>query len=73
MLIELYSVKPVLLDQNGLLQGEEGAALHFDLQAVGRDGSRSGYIPTGKVPEGTGKAITDRLREIEETLRAIGG
>lgn len=72
MIIEVYSTKPLPIDQNQLIQGEEGAAIHLDLLAVNKNGGRSGIISLPKITEETKKIIIDRFREIEEVLVAIG-
>lgn len=71
MIFEVYRIKPALIDQNGLLQGEEGAALHFDLQVLNKDGGRSGRLSMAKVQEESKETIIERFREIEEVLGAI--
>ena len=67
MVIELYRMKPVLVDQNKLMQGEEGAALHFDLEIVNK-GERSGNIFVDKISARSRNIIITRFKEIEKAL-----
>ncbi|MFQ5970093.1 MAG: hypothetical protein ACE5J2_06335 [Nitrososphaerales archaeon] len=67
MIIELYTIKPVLIDHNKLAQGEEGATIYFDLE-MDNKGERSGNISIEKIPTITRKAIVDRMKEVEQAL-----
>ena len=68
MIIELYRMKPVLVDQNKLMQGEEGIAIHFDLEITNK-GERGGNISINKIDTKSRKAIIDRFKEIEQALK----
>jgi len=71
MIIELYRMKPVLVDQNKLIQGEEGVALHFDLEVFNND-ERSGNVSIDKIAARSRKVIIDRFEEIEKALKDAG-
>ncbi len=71
MVFEVYRTKPILIDQNGLMQGEEGAALYFDLHVLNKDGGRSGSISAAKIPDAIKKMIAERFGEIGKTLAEL--
>jgi len=68
MVVELYKMKYALIDQNKMMQGEEGLALHFDLEVVSKD-ERGGNISVDKIVPRSKEEIIQRFREIEKMFQ----
>jgi hypothetical protein len=68
MVVELYKLKYALIDQNKMMQGEEGLALHFDLEVVNKD-ERNGNISVDKIVPRNREEIIERFREIEKAFQ----
>lgn len=67
MVMELYRTTPVLINYNNLMQGEEGAAIYFDLEITKR-GEKSGTVDIGKIPDEIEQSIIDRMKEMKEAM-----
>lgn len=70
MIIEVYRTKLVPLDHNKLMQGEEGAAVYFDIEEVSRKG-KDGNISLHKITAEHRKAMTEMFGEVGKALAAV--
>lgn len=68
MIVELYIIRPVLVDHNQLMQGEEGVSVYFDLEIVWK-GEKSGTIEMEKVPDKVKHEIIERFEEVKTAVK----
>lgn len=71
LLVELYQISPVLMDYNGLMQGEEGVVTYFDIETIKnqKTARRDPYINTERVSEDLTNRIAISLNEVAYVLK----
>jgi hypothetical protein len=71
LLVELYQISPVLMDYNGLMQGEEGVVTYFDIETIKnqKTARRDPYINTERVSEDLTNRIANSLNEVANVLK----
>jgi hypothetical protein len=71
LLVELYQISPVLMDHNGLMQGEEGIVTYFDIETIKnqKTARRDPYINTERVSEELTNRISNSLNEVANVLK----
>lgn len=71
LLVELYQISPVLIDYNGLMQGEEGVVTYFDIETIRnqKTARRDPYINTERVSEDLTNRIANSLNEVANVLK----
>jgi hypothetical protein len=71
LLVELYQISPVLMDHNGLMQGEEGVVTYFDIETIKnqKTARRDPYINTERVPKDLTNRIANSLNEVANVLK----
>jgi hypothetical protein len=71
LLVELYQISPVLMDYNGLMQGEEGVVTYFDIETIKnqKTARRDPYINTERVSEDLTNRIANNLNEVANVLK----
>ena len=63
LLMEVYHISPVLIDDARLVTGEEGCLFTFDLEHV-KNGVKEGLIDPKRIPENIKENLIKRLDEI---------
>jgi hypothetical protein len=73
LMIELYQVSPVLIDHNGLMQGEEGVVTYFDIETIRNQkmSRRNPYVNTERVTDDLTNRIANELNELANKLNKI--
>jgi hypothetical protein len=73
LLIELYQISPVLIDHNGLMQGEEGVVTYFDIETITnqKTSRRDPYVNTERVTDDLTNRIANKLNELANKLKKI--
>ena len=73
LLIELYRISPVLIDYNGLMQGEEGVVTYFDIETIRnqKTSRRDPYVNTERVTDHLTNRIANELNELANKLNKI--
>jgi hypothetical protein len=73
LLIELYQISPVLIDYNGLMQGEEGVVTYFDIETIRnqKTSRRDPYVNTERVTDHLTNRIANELNELANKLNKI--
>jgi hypothetical protein len=71
LLVELYQISPVLMDHNGLMQGEEGIVTYFDIETIKnqKTARRDPYINTERVSKDLTNRIANSLNEVANVLK----
>jgi hypothetical protein len=71
LLIKLYQTSPVLIDYNGLMQGEEGITNYFDIEVLKNKKMkrREAFLDTIKMPKEAADMLSGELGDVGETLR----
>jgi hypothetical protein len=71
LLMELYQISPVIMDYNGLMQGEEGVVTYFDIETIKnqKTAKRDPYINTERVSQDLTNRITNSLNEVANVLK----
>jgi hypothetical protein len=71
LLVELYQISPVLMDYNGLMQGEEGVVTYFDIETIKnqKTARRDPYINTERVSEDLTNRIANSLNEVANVFK----
>jgi hypothetical protein len=71
LLMELYQISPVIMDYNGLMQGEEGVVTYFDIETIKnqKTARRDPYINTERVSQDLTNRITNSLNEVANVLK----
>ncbi|CAN5228274.1 hypothetical protein BH18THE2_BH18THE2_19690 [soil metagenome] len=71
LLVELYQISPVLMDYNGLMQGEEGVVTYFDIETIKnqKTARRDPYINTERVSGDLTNRIANSLNEVANVLK----
>ena len=71
LLVELYQISPVLMDHNGLMQGEEGIVTYFDIETIKnqKTARRDPYINTERVSEDLTNRIANSLNEVANVFK----
>lgn len=67
MLIEIYHISPVMIDEMRMIAAEEGCLCHFDLEHVKKD-IKEGNFDTAKIAS---KVKDNLLKRMDEVLVAI--
>ena len=70
LLVELYQISPVLIDHNGLMQGEDGVVTYFDIETIRNQKAAISdpYINTEKVTKNLTDAIVNRFDQVVNVL-----
>jgi hypothetical protein len=73
LVIELYQISPVSMDYDKLMQGEEGVATYFDVEAIKskKTKERDSYVDTKKIDVESTEQIVRKLSEVARTLHNI--
>ena len=73
LLIELYQISPVLIDYNGLMQGEEGLVTYFDIETIRnqKTSRRDPYVNTERITDDLTNRITNELNKLANKLKKI--
>ena len=71
LLIKFYQTSPVLIDYNGLMQGEEGITNYFDIEVLKNKKMkrREAFLDTIKMPKEAADMLSGELGAVGETLR----
>ena len=71
LLIKFYQTSPVLIDYNGLIQGEEGITNYFDIEVLKNKKMkrREAFLDTIKMPKEAADMLSGELGAVGETLR----
>ena len=71
LLIKFYQTSPVLIDYNGLMQGEEGITNYFDIEVLKNKKMkrREAFLDTIKMPKEAADMLSGVLGAVGETLR----
>jgi hypothetical protein len=71
LLVELYQISPVLMDYNGLMQGEEGVVTYFDIETIKnqKTARRDPYVNTERVSEDLTNRIANSLNEVANVFK----
>ncbi len=71
LLVELYQISPILIGHDGLMQGEEGLVIYFDMETIRnrRTGRRDPYLNTERVTKDIADRITNELDELARSLK----
>ena len=69
LLIEVYQMAPVLIDDNRLVTGEEGCLCTIDLEFL-KGNTREGLFDTLAIPVDTKDAILKRLEELHNIVKS---
>lgn len=68
LLIEVYQITPALIDDTGLVTGEEGCLCTLDIEFV-KNKSKEGLFDPRKISDSTKESILKRLKELNELLK----
>ena len=67
LLLETYQTTPILIDENRLINGEEGCLCNFDLEKV-NNGQKDGTIDVTEITNNTLEKILQRMEEVYKVL-----
>ena len=69
--VELYQISPVLIDYNGLMQGEEGVVTYFEIEAARNQKATISdpYINTENVTQNSTDRVVDKLNQVAIVLK----
>ena len=73
LLVELYQISPVLIDHNGLMQGEVGVVTYFDIETIRNQKAtiRDPYVNTERVTKDMTSCVVNQLDEVANVLKKI--
>lgn len=73
LLMELHQISPVLIDYNGLMQGEEGFVTYFDIETIRnqKTSRRDPYVNTERMTDDLTNRIANELNELANKLKKI--
>src|ERR671921_2012426 len=73
LLVELYQISPVLIDHNGLMQGEVGVVTYFDIETIRNQKAtiRDPYVNTERVTKDITSCVVNQLDEVANVLKKI--
>ncbi|MGQ0795832.1 MAG: hypothetical protein ACT4N5_06595 [Nitrosopumilaceae archaeon] len=67
LLIEIYHVSPVMIDEMRMIAAEEGCLCHFDLELIKKD-NKEGNFDVSKIPS---KAKENLLKRMDEVVASL--
>ncbi|MDP9197365.1 MAG: hypothetical protein M3O24_02240 [Thermoproteota archaeon] len=70
-IMEIYTINPVLIDYNKLMQGEVGVVLYMDFEIINnmKSNERQAYVNTENIKAGSHKKIIDSLGKLVTVIK----